>query len=220
MAQGELRLLSSMSILTAGLASHAIHSGFQTWTVSFRSLMLTARSDVSNHGCNQLHEGRKFLIDLRRLMRGYRYRHGQCSGVRYVDSGLYLPVARITDFVLEKVVATVVAGTVQLGVITWWEWHFPHGPILISLNRMFSHIPYAGSRVLRNSSDEMQFPQGSMWGQSERQVYWLSPHLYHCLCFLFFSFTCNSTQVFGTASIIVNCRIHCRSTYGSLIDNW
>lgn len=109
--------------------------------------------------------------------------------VRSCNFRLYFSCSVI--LVLPKVVATIIAGTAQLGVQAW----------------MFTNIEYVVPLIYRNawlrsmlSNSDMCAPdQKDGWGYvASYSRIWITLSLYSL------SFICPSTEVFGTASIIVS----------------
>lgn len=82
----------------------------------------------------------QFLLDYSQLR--IRFHHDQCSGVKYVQFVFHETFSGDSLLIVVQVVATILAGTTQLGVQAWYRDYYlvrvDCSPFLL---RMFAHIP-------------------------------------------------------------------------------
>jgi len=130
--------------------------------------------------------------------------HGRCSGVKY---GWKMSFEEFTLTIPIQIVATVIAGTVQLGVQSWWV-----SPWSIEGNFLMAYEILGCSPTFRETVVLFLLPSAQRGGLSrdlcdqnqKNKSVWSPLRAVPFADHFPFSFTCASTQVFGTASIIVS----------------
>lgn len=105
-----------------------------------------------------------------------------------------------------QIVATVIAGTVQLGVQSWWVFPSIHLRKLVDEVRILGCLPTFRKIIvpfLRPFSQCDVLSRDICDRNQKNKLVWSPLRVVPFTDHLPFSFTCASTQVFGTASIIV-----------------